>query len=65
MKKIRIGHVDDEKVARSYICRMKLWTQEGFTLVFSAESGREALEKLKHEPIDILLMDDVIVDIRG
>ena len=65
MKKIRIGHVDDEKVARSYICRMKLWTQEGFTLVFSAESGREALEKLKHEPIDILLMDVSMPDMDG
>ena len=65
MKKIRIGHVDDEKVARSYISQMKLWNQEDFTLVFSAESGRDALEKLKHEPIDILLMDVSMPDMDG
>ena len=65
MKRIRVGHVDDEKVARSYICRMTLWTREDFTLVFSAESGREALDYLKHEPIDILLMDVSMPDMDG
>lgn len=65
MKKIRIGHVDDEKVARSYISQMKLWNPEDFTLVFSAESGRDALEKLKQEPIDILLMDVSMPDMDG
>ena len=65
MKTIRIGHVDDEKVARSYISRMSLWTRKNYVLVFSAESGKEALEKMEREPVDILLMDVSMPDMDG
>jgi len=53
---IRILIVDDHPVVRAGLASM-LGTQAGLRVVGSACSGEEALQKLQHEVVDVVLLD--------
>ena len=49
--------IDDEIQIRKGL-RMKIdWEEEGFEIVAEASNGQEALEKLKHQKVDIAITD--------
>jgi len=53
---IRILIVDDHPVVRAGLASM-LGTQVGLKVIGSACSGEEALKKLQHEAVDVVLLD--------
>jgi Response regulator containing CheY-like receiver domain and AraC-type DNA-binding domain len=48
--------VDDMDIFRHYLKRLKIWDQS-FAITQEAADGREALEKLRKYPVDLLLLD--------
>ncbi len=48
--------VDDMDIFRHYLKRLKIWGQT-FEITQEAADGREALDKLKKYPVDLLLLD--------
>lgn len=64
MNKVLI--VDDCLAARESIKRLKIWSKEdGFFIVDEAENGYEALEKLKGNPVDLVITDIRMPKING
>ena len=61
MNKIRVFLVDDHYVA-CYGLRLMVEQEEGLSVVGDAQSGEEALAKLKQTPADVVLMD---IQLRG
>jgi two-component system, chemotaxis family, chemotaxis protein CheY len=55
--------VDDQQSMRG-ICKYIL-TQLGFTSVIEAKSGRDALSKLEHQNVDLIISDWNMEDIDG
>jgi two-component system, chemotaxis family, chemotaxis protein CheY len=55
--------VDDQQSMRG-ICKYIL-TQLGFTNVIEAKSGRDALSKLEHQNVDLIISDWNMEDIDG
>ena len=49
--------VDDEDIIRKSIVKIIDWKSLGFSEVFDAENGLDALEILKKEEIDLVLAD--------
>ncbi len=63
-KKTEILLADDHAVVRSGL-RMLLESQEGIEIVGEAESGQEALDKVKSLRPDVVLMDIAMPDMTG
>ena len=53
----RIAIVDDSSTARMFICRCLEIIGFGESTFVVAENGKSALEKIKQEPVDLLLTD--------
>jgi len=49
--------VDDQEILRRRLLRMAVWETAGFQVVGEASDGREALERMKLSPVDLLLTD--------
>lgn len=49
--------VDDELLARNYICSLVDWERSGFTLCGEAENGREAMMQIALLEPDLVIMD--------
>ena len=55
---LKVMIVDDLEVIRRQMKRLPLWGEEsGFVIVDEASDGKEALEKLHHQPVDLLITD--------
>ena len=63
MKKVLI--VEDEILARVGLHQLINWEEEGFFLLEDAKDGREAVESIKNENPDIILLDLNIPEING
>jgi len=59
-KKMTIMVIDDEEVVRKFFVRLLR-----DYIVITAESGAEALEKIKKEKVDLVFLDIVLKDING
>lgn len=58
--------VDDMEIMRSQIKRLPTWGEEtGFIIIDEAEDGKEALEKLETQRIDLLITDIKMPIING
>lgn len=57
--------VDDEKVFRDYIRSMKLWGKSGFAIMGEAGGGKEALEMMKNQKYDVVILDVSMPDLNG
>lgn len=53
----RVLLVDDETYITKNLQQVIPWQELGLTVIGTARNGREALERLKREPIDLLLCD--------
>ena len=53
----RVLIVDDESIMRMMLSTMVDWEELGFELVGCMSNGREALEYMEHERVDILVTD--------
>lgn len=53
----RILLVDDEALIREAVSENVTWEKYGYTLVGSCENGREALEFIAKNPVDVVLTD--------
>lgn len=53
----RVQIVDDEPIIRMGLQRMYDWTKQGFEIVCIAQNGKEALEQLEAEKIDLIVTD--------
>ncbi len=49
--------VDDEALTREAISENIPWEKLGFELIASCENGRDAMERMKQAPPDLLLTD--------
>lgn len=56
MANIKILLADDHKIVRDGI-KLMLESQAGIDVVAEAENGMEALKKLEHETVDLIVMD--------
>ncbi len=56
MKKIRIAIAEDHKIVRQGYCAL-FDDENSVKLVFEAENGRDALDKIEKNQIDVLLLD--------
>ncbi|RMD72686.1 MAG: response regulator [Bacteroidetes bacterium] len=56
MKKLKCLIVDDDLIARKSLERLCTKVQ-GLEVTGSCTSGEEALDRLQHEPVDILFLD--------
>jgi DNA-binding NarL/FixJ family response regulator len=56
MKKIRIAIAEDHKIVRQGYCAL-FDDENSVKLVFEAENGRDALDKIEENQIDVLLLD--------
>lgn len=56
MKKIKIAIADDHKIVRQGYCAL-FNTENSVKLVFDVENGREVLNQLEKNEIDVLLLD--------
>lgn len=54
--KIRIALVDDQKLFRSGL-KLILAKRPEFEVVFEADNGRQFLERLSFEPVDVVILD--------
>lgn len=54
---IRLLIADDDTIVRTSIKTMVEWEREGVRIVAEAANGRQALEILESEPVDVLLTD--------
>lgn len=54
---IRVLLVDDEAVLRSSLSTMVNWEEEGCKVVGSASNGKEALELLRSQTVDLIFTD--------
>lgn len=58
MRPISVMVVDDVEILRRRIKRLPLWQEDtGFFIQEEAEDGEEALEKLRKNPVDLLITD--------
>ncbi len=64
MEKIRLGIVDDNKDLCEVLCK-KFSESEEFDVVFTAEDGLQAVEKIQESEIDVLILDSVLPHIDG
>ncbi len=53
----RLLIVDDEPFMREYLLRFYPWQDMGFTVAGTAANGREALQLLEENPVDVILTD--------
>ena len=53
----RVLIVDDESIMRMMLSTMVDWEELGFELAGCMSNGREALEYMEHERVDILVTD--------
>jgi DNA-binding NarL/FixJ family response regulator len=53
---IRVGIVDDQELLRGGVA-MVVGSQEDMAVGFQASNGAEALETLRHRPVDVVVMD--------
>lgn len=49
--------VDDEEIIRTGITKLVPWQENGLSLAYAASNGQEALDYLRHHPIDIVITD--------
>lgn len=56
-KLYKIIFVEDEEPLRKAICKVIDWRQFGFELAFEASSGKEAIEFIGKNKVDVLLTD--------
>ena len=49
--------VDDEALIREAISENTKWNELGYELVGACKNGKEAIEKIKENPPDLLLTD--------
>lgn len=57
--------VDDEKVIRNGICNYIDWEGMGFNVVASFEDGKEAIEYIENNCIDVVLTDIEMAEVSG
>lgn len=57
--------VDDEYEIRNGLCKFFPWKEIGFELVGSAENGKQALEFLNKNSVDVLLCDIIMPVMNG
>lgn len=57
--------VDDEKNIRNRLAETFPWSELGFSSVVTAKNGKEALEKIKQNPPDIVLTDIMMPVMNG
>ena len=58
MAMYRVMIVDDRDIARTEVKRLKIWGESsGFSISEEAQNGQEALDKLEHNPIDLVITD--------
>lgn len=58
--------VDDMEAMRRQIKRLPIWGEsEGFNIIDEAEDGQDALDKLKKQPVDLLITDIKMPRING
>lgn len=53
----RILLVDDEALIREAVSENVKWEEYGYELAGSCENGREALEFIEKNPVDVVLTD--------
>ena len=53
----RILLVDDEALIREAVIENVKWEEYGYELAGSCENGREALEFIEKNPVDVVLTD--------
>lgn len=57
--------VDDMEIFRRQIKRLKIWKDERFNLKYEASDGKEALDLLKSEDVDLVIADIKMPVING
>lgn len=57
--------VDDESIITMGLQALLDWEDYGFEIVSTAESGEEALQFLKQNPIDLLVTDILMEEMTG
>lgn len=55
MRKVMI--VDDEMLARKMLRESIVWEEYGYTVIYEAQNGKEALEKIKELSPDVIFVD--------
>lgn len=63
--KLKVLLVDDEKLERVLIKKGFPWEENGFEIIGEAESGKEALEFMKHRRPDLILTDISMPNMSG
>src|SRR3989339_1519437 len=58
----KILAIDDDPGILSMVCQ---YLEEDNNKVYTAASGREALDSLKEQPVDVILLDMVLPDYNG
>ena len=53
----KLMFVDDEKLILDGLKYILDWNSMGLEIIHEAKNGREALEKFKEEPVDIVITD--------
>lgn len=61
----RVLIVEDELAIRFIYRNLKEWEQNGFCIAAEAENGKQALELLKTEKFDMMLLDVVLPEMDG
>lgn len=49
--------IDDEPIIRNGICKMMDWNALGFEISALAQNGKQALEQLEIEKVDVIITD--------
>ena len=64
-KRYRLVIADDENTIRKGICKFIDWNKIGFEVVADFEDGKELLEYIQHQPVDVVLTDIRMAEVNG
>ena len=65
MDRYRILIVDDEMPAREMVKGLIDWEQTRFEIAFEAKNGKEALQLVQNEDIDLIITDMIMPKMNG